>query len=189
MQVDISNLSAKELFELAKQKELEEKEASARKAMEELLEKLMVKRDELVTARDDDLAEIDKKIDELTEQREQIIASHEDSISEVDSEIEALNKKLDQEPSEKPSAKAASSAKKPEPAPKAETKKAAKEPMDAADRILEMLKVRSYVSHGMLEETLKSEGIDLTDLSKKINNLIRSKKIVRRSGGNYALKK
>lgn len=189
MQVDISQLSAKELFELAKQKENEEKEESARQAITALVDELTFKRDELVASQEKELAAADKKIVELTEQRAQLVASHEEALSAIDSEIEGHNKKLGKKPAAKAPQKGAAPSGKPKPAAKAETAEVEDQPMDASERIIEMLKIRSYVSHGMLDETLRSEGIDVSNLARQIDQLVRAKKIIRRSGGNYALKK
>lgn len=189
MQVDISKLSAKELFELAKEKEQEEKEESVRQAVIERVEELAAQREKLVAAQEKELEEIDKKIVELTEQRAALTTRHEKALAESDKEIGELNKKLGQKPAAAEAKKSTAASRKSKPEPAAKTGELADQPMDAGERIIEMLKVRSYVSHGMLDETLRSEGIDVSDLSRKIDQLVRQKKIVRRSGGNYALKK
>jgi chromosome segregation ATPase len=189
MQVDLSKLSAKELFELAKQKEQEEKEASVRQAIAARVDELTAKRGELVAGHEKELAGVDNKIVELTEQRAQLIASHDEALSEIDSEIESYTRKLAQKSDEEAPKEAAASTKKSEPATEAESGGVVDQPVDASERIIEMLKVRSYVSHGMLEETLRSEGIDVSNLAKQIDQLVRGKIIIRRSGGNYALNK
>ena len=70
--VDISQLSAKELYELAKQKEQEEAKFAQ---MQEKRTKLENEREELLQKHQEDIAVIDRQIEELTVQRERMIGN------------------------------------------------------------------------------------------------------------------
>jgi len=57
------------------------------------------------------------------------------------------------------------------------------------EKIREMMRTRSFISHGLLKEQLKVKGYNVPNLSKLVDQLIREGKLASAGGGNYALGK
>lgn len=55
--------------------------------------------------------------------------------------------------------------------------------------VREMMRSRSFISHGLLKEQLKAKGYTVPNLSKLVDQLIREGKLASAGGGNYALGK
>jgi outer membrane biosynthesis protein TonB len=55
--------------------------------------------------------------------------------------------------------------------------------------VREMMRTRSFISHGLLKEQLKAKGYNVPTLSKLVDQLIREGKLASAGGGNYALGK
>jgi hypothetical protein len=222
MTIDLSKLSAKELFELALRKEQEEQLLVQRQAQ---LAELQKQRGLLISAHDVALADIERKITELTSQRAKLIVDHEKSMSAIGKEIGELMRQIEAEmakpaaptaPAIKPSAavppRAATPAApppKPAPAPVAPPPPAPAAPAPAAslaseaamgmitiddkdelfEKVRELMRTRSFISHSLLKEQLKTKGYNIPNLSKLVDQLIREGKLASAGGGNYALGK
>lgn len=229
MAIDLSKLSAKELFELALRKEQEEQIQTQRK--EQLIE-LQQQRALLLSAHQVALAEIERKISDLTSQRGKLIADHEKSMTAIGKEIGELMRKIQEaelaEKAPKPAAAAPAAPKESAPvappvapaaaAPAAKPAPAAPAPASAPaipaaaseesphgaggseivtlndkdelfEKIREMMRTRSFISHGLLKEQLKVKGFNVPNLTKLVDQLIREGKLASAGGGNYALGK
>jgi len=57
------------------------------------------------------------------------------------------------------------------------------------EKIRDMMRSRSFISHGLLKEQLKVKGYNVPNLSKLVDQLIREGKLASAGGGNYALGK
>lgn len=91
--VKLEELSAKELYELAKKKEQEEA------LQEELLgriKEIKTTREQLKISYDEILKDIDDKIEELTAQRQAVIADHKKELDELNQELEKLIKEVEE---------------------------------------------------------------------------------------------
>ena len=233
MAIDLSKLSAKELFELALRKEQEEQLQTKRH--EQLIE-LQKQRAMLLSAHQVSLAEIERKISELTSQRGKLLAEHEKSMITIGKEIGDLTRKIqevEQEKAAKPATPPPAAARPaapvtpppaptpvapppapaavaPTPAPPAPrpvsevtppVEEEAAESVSGSEaltihdkdelfeKIREMMRSRSFISHGLLKEQLKVKGFNVPNLSKLVDQLIREGKLASAGGGNYALGK
>lgn len=90
--VNIEELSAKELYELAKKKEQEEARlAQAR----EQLKKLEDERGELLRKHQQDLAETDRQIEELKARKERLVDGHQKALAILEKRITSLSEEVD----------------------------------------------------------------------------------------------
>ena len=91
--VKLEELSAKELYELAKKKEQEE-------ALQEQLlgriKELKTTREQLKISYEEILKDIDDKIEELASQRQGVIADHKKELNELNQELEKLIKEVEE---------------------------------------------------------------------------------------------
>jgi DNA repair exonuclease SbcCD ATPase subunit len=195
MSVDISKLSSKELFELAKRREQEEQEANKR---QEHLKAAQTKREELIKKHEGALAATDKAIKELKEKREKQVADFEAALVPVEQEIKKLERLVKEdiarseaaEPPPKPAAAAPV-------APPSATKPAAPKTPAAVEGSTEelyglirnMMRNRSYISESLLKENLKSAGFETANLRKQLEQLMREGRLDNKGRGNYALGK
>ena len=165
MSIDLSKLSAKELFELAKQKEQEEKEDSERQGK---LDELKTQRESLLNEHKNVLLLTDKKIRDMQAQREKLIADHENVVAEIDKLIKSLG----------------GSAPKPEP-------KAAAGDDDAKlkSTIRQIMNKRDYISASLLKEKLAAYGIKPANFNKDLEQWVREGWLESKGKGNYALGK
>lgn len=193
MQVDISTLSAKELYELAKKREQEE---ALRTAQLEQLETLNKQRSQLEQEYDATLEKINQEIEALHHKRILLVREHEKSLSTIKKDIQELNNKLDKAPAVKLETKAESvQVTCTDPAtsvidktPLAPTQRKPQKPNDdIGDKIIGLLKMRTDISNSLLKEKLKAEGYDVSNLGKKLDQLVREKKITSKGGGNYSI--
>ncbi|HEY0721698.1 MAG TPA: hypothetical protein VGE50_10660 [Gammaproteobacteria bacterium] len=225
MTIDLSKLSAKELFELALRKEQEEQKQAQRQ--EQLLE-LQKQRALLMSAHQVALAEIERKISELTSQRGKLIAEHENTMVTIGREIGELTQQIQETeraeraskptpaPVPAPAPKAATPPPPPPAPPKVSAPVAVEKPTPAAppepvqeaatseepsdtiiidnkdelfEKIRDLMRTRSFISHGLLKEQLKVKGYNIPNLAKLVDQLIREGKLASAGGGNYALGK
>lgn len=91
--VKLEELSAKELYELAKKKEQEE-------ALQEQLlgriKEIQTTREQLKISYEEILKDIDDKIEELASQRQAVIADHKKELEELNQELETLIKEVEE---------------------------------------------------------------------------------------------
>ncbi|HEY9148891.1 MAG TPA: hypothetical protein VIQ22_07750 [Gammaproteobacteria bacterium] len=90
--VNIEELSAKELYELAKRKEQEEARLVQ---MQEQLGKLTAQRETLIKKHQEDLAYADRKIEELRQQRQVLLDDHRKALTSIDRELQQLREDCD----------------------------------------------------------------------------------------------
>lgn len=210
MSIDLSKLSSKELFELAKQREKEEHEAEQRVDM---LKSALHKRDELIAEHELALAAMDRAIKELQVKREQQVESFEATLTPIKQEIAELERriKVDEtrakeaaaapisQPAQPTAPVAAQAAPKPvppaSPVPQAATTQAkpASEGDAALDKlyslIRDMMRNRSYISESLMKEKLKAANFDTSNLRKQLEQLMHDKRVENKGRGNYALGK
>lgn len=86
--VNIEQLSAKELYELAKKKEQEEARVAE---MQEQLKKLETEREGLIKKHEEELAYTDRQIAELSSQRERMIEGHNKALSILEKKLKTLS--------------------------------------------------------------------------------------------------
>ncbi len=208
MTIDIKNLSASELFELAKKKEQEEQEAHQRAARLAEIKKQIAA---LITSHKEALAATDQAIAELQEKRTRLVSEFKAAITPLELDIKELERKVkaDQAKAESPAASVPpqSNVHAAKPAPPAQseqaptstaTPQAAAEtppakPADSGEELLvkirDIMRTRTYVSESLLKEKLKASGFDIRNLKQDIEKLIREGKLEKKGIGNYALGK
>lgn len=210
MSIDLSKLSSKELFELAKQREKEEHEAEQRVAM---LQSALHKRDELIAEHEHALAAMDRAIKELQVKREQQVESFEAALTPIEQEIEELERRIQADEMRAKEAAAAplsppaqptvpvtaQAAPKPmppaSPAPQAAPPQA--KPANGGDAALDklyslirdMMRNRSYISESLMKEKLKAANFDTSNLRKQLEQLMHDKRVENKGRGNFALGK
>lgn len=163
MSIDLSKLSAKELFELAQKKEQEEKEDAERQGK---LDELKTQRESLLNEHKNVLLLTDKKIRDMQAQREKLIADHENVVAEIDKLIKSLG----------------GSAAKPEP-------KTGDDDAKLKSTIREIMNRRDYISASLLKEKLAAYGIKPANFNKDIERWVRDGWLESKGKGNYALGK
>ena len=210
MTIDIKNLSSKELFELAKQKEKEEQESAHRAERLAEAKKALA---QLVAKHEEALAATDKALKELQDKRSRMVSEFETALAPVEKDIEELERKVKADkvraasedlvpsapptpaakapaPAAPPPAKAAAAAPAPpppeKPAPVAPETDKSEELME---KIRSIMRHRTYISESLLKEKLKSSGIDVSNMKKDLDKLLREDRLEKKSGGNYALGK
>lgn len=190
MDIDLSKLSAKELFELAQQKEKQEAEENAR---QERLEQLQAARENLLNDHKANLADIDEQIAALNAERETLSKQHAEALAQLDKDISALAAKQAAQPAAAPKAEppkvAAQAPSEPPKSAPAPSPRASSGSDELGGRILEIMKTRPTISDSLLKERLKSQGFSVATLPRVIDQLIREKKIINKGSGNYALSK
>ena len=183
MSIDISKLSAKELYELARQKEIEEQRQAE---LNEHLNKLKAQREQLLTKFQQAIANIDNEIKQLQQKRERLVADHDLDISRLESEIDETRQQGEQvlapPPPPRPAASPPAAISKPVSPPSSD-------PDELYDRIAELMRTREYISDSLLREKLKSLGFHSPNLGKELEQLVKEKRLIRKSGGSYVLGK
>ena len=165
MSIDLSKLSAKELFELAQKKELEEKEDAERQGK---LDELKTQRESLLNEHKNVLLLTDKKIRDMQAQREKLISDHEKVVAEIDKLIKSLG----------------GSAAKPEPRAAAGDDHA-----KLKSTIRQIMNKRDYISASLLKEKLAAYGIKPANFNKDLEQWVREGWLESKGKGNYALGK
>lgn len=204
MSIDLSKLSAKELFELARQKEQEEQRQAE---LNEHLNKLKQQREELLSKFNKALSKLDDEIKQLQQQREKLLGSHEQELAHLDKEITGARQQAQADTLEAPSpvsprqeapqrptppSKPAAT-----PAPSLEpSTSAARQPPENVEniddmyiKIRELTKTREYISETLLKEKLKGMGFSNTTISKGLTQLLKDKRLIHKGGGSYVLGK
>ncbi len=185
MLVNIEDMSAEELFELAKKKKQAEEDAARRAVALERVKEARRHREQLVREYEQGLAANDKEMQALQKQREQLITRHQAALAVIDKTLTELEQ--DSRDSEPPAAA------KPAPAPAPD--KAAPERRAAnkggtgselTDVIMEIMIGRSSISESLLKEQLRSRGHSASELGKALEQLVRDGKLTSRGYGNYA---
>ncbi len=201
MSIDISKLSAKELFELARQKEQEEQKQAE---FNEHLNKLKQQRDEMLGKFKRALAKLDGEIKQLQTQRDQLMSDHDQDLSRLNGEIEETEERVGDldalelteppKPSEKPAAKSteASKTKTEREDEKEQTKPPPRKEADSEELLEEiktLMRSREYISESLLKERLRGMGYSSLNLTKGLEKLTKEKYLIRKSGGSYILGK
>lgn len=208
MTIDIKNLSASELFELAKQKEQEEQEALQRVSRLSEIKKQIAA---LISSHKEALAATDQAIAELQEKRTRLVSEFKAAITPLELDIKELERKVkaDQAKAESsaPSAPPQSNVHAAKPAPPAQSEQAPTstatpqpaaetppaKPADSGEELLvkirDIMRTRTYVSESLLKEKLKAGGFDIRNLKQDIEKLIREGRLEKKGIGNYALGK
>lgn len=198
MSIDLSKLSAKELYELAQRKEKEEQEATERQGKVDELKK---RREAMLSEHKSVLLLTDKKIRDMQEQREKLIADHEAAVAKIDQEIQALaGQPASLTPpmanTLPPVAKPATAEKrtpeaKPEPLPKSTTKAGAAEgdTDQIKSTLRQIMNKRPYISASLLKEKLASYGVKPANFNKELEQWVRNGWFDRQGMGNYVLGK
>ena len=163
MSIDLSQLSAKELYELAQKKEQEEQEAAERQGkIDELKQRL----EEVVSEHKNVLLLTDKKIRDMQEQREKLVKDHEAAVAELEGEIKALGGST---PKSAAPASGNSS--------------------NIRSTIRQIMNKRPYISAGLLKEKLASYGIKPANFNKDLEQWVKDAWVEAKGKGNYALGK
>jgi predicted metalloendopeptidase len=179
MSFDLSKLSAKELFELAQQKEKEEQQEAERDAR---ISDLKSRREAAHNEHKNVLLLTDKKIRDMQAQRDKLIADHEQAVAEINKEIEALGGTA-------PEATVVAAAE-----TGAVTKPAAASP-ESSDTIKlkttlrQIMNKRPYISASLLKEQLASYGIKSANFNKELEQWVRDGWFENKGQSNYALGK
>lgn len=209
MSIDLSKLSAKELYELARQKEQEEQRQAE---LNKELNQLKAQREELLSGHKQNLGRLDGEIRQLQSQRERLVNEHDADLAKLDDKIETTRQRLEQQQAaptpvsaapavakkveaDKPVSPAPAVSKAPEAAPSPSSSKqaaatAATSDLDALFKVIsELMRTREYISDTLLKEKLKGMGHSSPNLSKQLEQLVKDKKLIRKSGGSYVLGK
>ena len=196
MSIDISKLSAKELFELAQKKEQEETQAAEYQAR---VEELKGKRENMISEHRNVLLLTDKKIRDMQAQRDGLITNHELALAALDKEIEALGgaaPKAELEPKPEPEPEDTTEAELNTAAlPVADLKPKAKDVSSSEDSaklkgvIRQIMNKRPYISASLLKEKLASYGVHLGNFNQDLELWVRNGWLEAKGKGNYALGK
>jgi len=119
--VNLEELSAKELYELAKKKEQEEARLAQ---LQEQLKSLEAEREELISKHQEDMADTERRIRELQAQRERMEEGHKKALAILEKKLKTLG----EEAEEKKDAAAAATPEKAPVEPKQEAKTPVQEP-------------------------------------------------------------
>jgi chromosome segregation ATPase len=169
MSIDLSKLSAKELFELAQQKEKEEQEAAERQGK---LDEFKDKREAMISEHKNILLLTDKKIRDMQEQREKLASDQEQALAELDKEIEGLG---------------GGAAKKTAKPVAASSSGGNNEKLKSTIR--QIMNKRPYISASLLKEKLEGYGIKPSNFQQDLEQWINDGWFQSKGKGNYALGK
>ncbi|MGE0079836.1 MAG: hypothetical protein AB7U81_00900 [Thiohalomonadaceae bacterium] len=195
MLVNLDELSANELLELARKKQQQEVEKARAAAVVSRLAQLRKRREQLMADQERALAILEKELQALQQRRAQLVASHQSALAALDKEMAEVSASKDSVPeavapvAAAPMTVAPAPAAVAEPADASQSREGEKGKPDMAATILQLLKGRIDISEGFLRERLRSGGYDLAKLGKTLEQLVREGKLVNKGGGNYALKK
>lgn len=161
MSIDLSKLSAKELYELAQQKEKEEQDAAERHAK---IDALMHEREKLIADHKNTLLLTEKKIREIQAQHDQLIADHKKALSELDKEIKELGGKT-------PAASGGGTV----------------DEDKLKSSIRQIMNKRDYISAGLLKEKLVSYNIKFPNFNQELEKWVKNGWLTSKGKSNYAL--
>lgn len=210
--VNIEELSARELYELAKKKELEETRIAQ---LQEQLSETIAKRDTMVKEYQQGLAYTDRQIEELKAQRQEMVEKHQKALASIEVELKKLRTRCEERKANKttlppsiitdsPPAAAPAVSAPPDredlPPPTVqrteqrglETRKKKGEAEELTllmEQIHKIMKGRTDISESLLREKLNLAKFRPPNLSKLLDALVRQSQLSRKSGGNYVLGK
>ena len=165
MSVDLSKLSAKELYELAQKKEREEQEEAER---QEKINELMEQRTTMLSEHKNVLLLTDKKIRDLQEQRDKLIADHDKALAELDAKIKESGGKA---PANSQGTGGTTDSDK------------------LKATIRQVMNKRPYISATLLKEKLAAYDIKPANFSQELEKWIKDGWFVSKGKGNYSLGK
>ena len=165
MSIDLSKLSAKELYELAQKKEKEEQDAAERQAK---VNALIQERETLVSEHKNVLLLTDKKIRDMQEQREKLITDHEKALAELDNKIK--------ESGGTPPGKAGKTS-------------GGDDQEKLKSTIRQIMNKRPYISSTLLKEKLAAYDIKPQNFNKALEQWVSNGWFTSKGKGNYALGK
>ena len=199
MLVNLNELSASELLELAKKKQQEEQESARRSAKVARLAQLRKKREQLLADQERALLILDKELQSLQQRRTQLVTSHQTALAALDKEMAEVSAgarapEMDMrapaaEPAVSNAAPAAVGVASADGSPEPQPETRPVPGVDPSVAILNLLKGRVDMSDSLMRERLRGLGIDAGRFAKAIAQLMREGKVVSKGAGNYALKK
>ncbi len=200
--VNLEEMSAKELYELAKKKEQEE---TLQGKLQDRINEIKITREQLKTTYQEILKDIDEKLEELDKQRQTVIADHKKELDELNQELEKLihdvaesqialaeASSAEQEVANRKEQDAATESDEKKPT----TEKSGGQAGISRDEEMDLLmkhmanfmKGRSYISESLLREKLQVVKFKpSTNLNKLLDALVQQARLVRRNGNNYVL--
>ncbi len=194
MLINLDELSANDLLELARKKQQQEEAQARMAARASRLAQLRKRREQLSADQERAIAILDKELQALQQRRLQLVASHQRALAALDKEMAEVSAAAsDADPgAERTEAKAATPpvASGPTPngaGPVTAAGTGSAPGMDMA--ILKLLRGRMDMSDSLLRERLRDQGYDMLKFSKTLDALLREGKVVSKGSGNYALKK
>ncbi len=185
MYIDINQFTSDELFELAKKRKQEEEASEARRVA---LGELRQRRDELIAEHARTLETLDGQIRELHNRRGQLVIRHKTAVDELDGQIAELRRE-EKAVAEQPSAPEGRVGGETAPGekPRAAAGSRASGGADLATALAAIMKGRLDISESLLREHLRNRGIDISNFSRQLEQLVREKKLLKKGSGNYAL--
>jgi L-lactate utilization protein LutB len=177
MSIDLSKLSAKELFELAQQREKEEQQAAERDAR---INELQNRREAMLNEHKSVLLLTDKKIRDMQAQRDKLIADHEQAVAEIDKEIVAMGGNA---PTAQTAADAGAAAK------STATSGGDDDTAKLKATLRQIMNKRPYISASLLKEQLASYGIKPANFNKDLEQWVRNGWFENKGQSNYSLGK
>jgi chromosome segregation ATPase len=192
MLVNIEDMSAEQLFELANKKKRAEEEAAKRAAALERLGEVRKDREKLLREFEQALAASDKEMQALQKRREQLITQHQAALAVIDKKLAELEQEQDAPAGEATVAPAKASApaevgvepEKAAPARRASDKGSRQD--DLSDVIMDIMRGRQTISESLLKEQLRTRGHSVTELGKTLEQMVHDGKLASRGYGNYA---
>lgn len=185
MLVNIEDMSAEELFELANKKKHAEEEAAQRAKAQERINEVRKRREQLTREYEQALAANDKEMQALQKRREELITKHQAALAVIDNTLTELE--LDSRDPEPPPARKATPAPAPEkPAPARRVAEKSGVLDELGDVVMDIMSSRASISESLLKEQLRSRGHSSSELGKVLEQLVRDGKLVSRGYGNYA---
>lgn len=191
MLVDLDELSASELLELARKKQQQEAEKARAAAAAARLTQLHKRRAQLVADQERALAILEKELQALQQRRAQLIASHQSALAALDREIAEVGAGKDAaaEQSAAPPVATVPASVADEPAVSSRAQEGDNDKPDIAVAVQRLLKGRMDMSDSLLRERLRNDGYDVSRLDKVLERLVREGKVLNKGAGNYALRK
>jgi chromosome segregation ATPase len=185
MLVNIEDMSAEELFELANKKKRAEEDAAQRAKAQERINEVRKRREQLTREYEQALAANDKEMQALQKRREELITKHQAALAVIDNTLTELE--LDSRDPEPPPARKAAPAPAPEkPAPARRVAEKSGVLDELGDVVMDIMSSRASISESLLKEQLRSRGHSSSELGKVLEQLVRDGKLVSRGYGNYA---
>lgn len=213
MSIDVQQLSAKQLFELATQKLHQEQKQAQRAELLARVAELKEAQERLIATHEQALAILDREYLALKQKRDQLVADHQAKLVAIEQQVNELTSSGTEPAAARllsPAPSVILSAVAPAPAPIAPiapfaesptvstpdpfplpgatpSRTAPEEGLPAA--IVEAMKGRNDISDSLLREKLRVRGYPLGNLNKLMEKMVRDGIIASKGGGNYSLKK